>query len=105
VTTLDVVRANTFVAEKKGLDVSKTNVPVIGGHSGVTILPLLSQIVPKVTFTDEELVSLTDRIQNAGTEVVEAKAGAVSFCLQVYLIFMFELIDRYSLKLTFTKIQ
>ena len=44
VTTLDIVRANTFVAEAKGLDVSTVNVPVIGGHSGVTILPLLSQV-------------------------------------------------------------
>ena len=42
--TLDVVRANTFVAEAKGLDVGQTNVPVVGGHSGVTILPLLSQV-------------------------------------------------------------
>jgi len=83
VTTLDVVRANTFIAEKKGLDVAKTNVPVIGGHSGVTILPLLSQVVPKVSFTDEELVSLTERIQNAGTEVVEAKAGAGSATLSM----------------------
>ena len=30
--------------EKKGLDVTKTIVPVIGGHSGKTILPLLSQV-------------------------------------------------------------
>lgn len=44
VTTLDIVRSNTFVAEAKGLDVTKTSVPVIGGHSGVTILPLLSQV-------------------------------------------------------------
>lgn len=28
----------------QGLDVEKVNVPVIGGHSGVTILPLLSQV-------------------------------------------------------------
>lgn len=42
--TLDVVRANTFVAEAKNLNVEQTNVPVIGGHSGVTILPLLSQV-------------------------------------------------------------
>lgn len=83
VTTLDVVRANTFVAELKGLDVSKTNVPVIGGHSGVTILPLLSQVVPKVSFTDDEIVALTTRIQNAGTEVVEAKAGAGSATLSM----------------------
>ena len=78
VTTLDVVRSNTFVSEAKGLNVAETNIPVIGGHSGVTILPLLSQASPKTSFTNEELEKLTDRIQNAGTEVVNAKAGAVS---------------------------
>ncbi len=44
VTSLDIVRANTFVAEAKGLDVKDVDVPVIGGHAGVTILPLLSQV-------------------------------------------------------------
>lgn len=45
VTTLDVVRANTFVAECKGLDMKDVDVPVIGGHAGNTILPLLSQVI------------------------------------------------------------
>lgn len=44
VTTLDVVRAKTFYAEKAGLDVSSVDVPVIGGHAGITILPLFSQV-------------------------------------------------------------
>lgn len=44
VTTLDVVRANTFVAQAKGLDLKEVDVPVIGGHAGITILPLLSQV-------------------------------------------------------------
>ena len=44
VTTLDVVRANTFVAGLKGLDLRQVDVPVIGGHAGETILPLLSQV-------------------------------------------------------------
>lgn len=44
VTTLDVLRANTFISEKKGLAATKTSVPVVGGHAGVTILPLLSQV-------------------------------------------------------------
>jgi len=73
VTTLDVVRANTFVVcisirfamirctilyffmgskfihfclqgEVLGLDPREVNVPVIGGHAGITILPLLSQV-------------------------------------------------------------
>ena len=36
------------------------------------------QTSPKVQFTDDEIAKLTDRIQNAGTEVVNAKAGTVS---------------------------
>lgn len=44
ITTLDVVRANTFVAEAKGLDVKDVDVPVVGGHAGATILPILSQV-------------------------------------------------------------
>ncbi|MBS9431404.1 malate dehydrogenase [Photorhabdus hainanensis] len=82
ITTLDVIRSNTFVAELKDKKPQEIEVPVIGGHSGVTILPLLSQI-PGVSFTDEELVALTKRIQNAGTEVVEAKAGGGSATLSM----------------------
>ncbi|MBE8596546.1 malate dehydrogenase [Xenorhabdus sp. BG5] len=82
VTTLDIIRSNTFVAELKDKKVEEIEVPVIGGHSGVTILPLLSQI-PGVSFTDEEVEALTKRIQNAGTEVVEAKAGGGSATLSM----------------------
>ena len=82
VTTLDVIRSNTFIAEKKGLDVDKVNTTVIGGHSGNTILPLLSQI-EGVEFSEEEQAQLTDRIQNAGTEVVDAKAGGGSATLSM----------------------
>jgi len=83
VTTLDIVRSNTFVAEAKDLDINDVDVPVIGGHAGITILPLLSQTYPKCEFTPEELENLTVRIQNAGTEVVEAKAGAGSATLSM----------------------
>ena len=82
VTTLDVVRANTFVAENQKLDVSKTNVPVIGGHAGTTILPLLSQ-VPGTKFSDADIAALTHRIQFGGDEVVQAKDGAGSATLSM----------------------
>ncbi|KAK6128247.1 hypothetical protein DH2020_038020 [Rehmannia glutinosa] len=59
------------------------DVPVVGGHAGITILPLLSKTNPSVAFTDEEVQELTVRIQNAGTEVVEAKAGAGSATLSM----------------------
>uniref|UniRef100_A0A914WP15 Malate dehydrogenase n=1 Tax=Plectus sambesii TaxID=2011161 RepID=A0A914WP15_9BILA len=83
VTTLDVVRAQAFVSTMKGTDVSKTTVPVIGGHAGVTIIPLLSQVKPSVKFSDSEVKPLTERIQDAGTEVVQAKAGAGSATLSM----------------------
>lgn len=85
VTSLDVLRSETFVAELKGKDVNNVRVPVIGGHSGVTILPLLSQATEtdKIAFTAEEVEALTKRIQNAGTEVVEAKAGGGSATLSM----------------------
>ncbi|MCH1920226.1 malate dehydrogenase [Shewanella sp. A3A] len=82
VTTLDVIRSETFVAELKGKNVADVKVNVIGGHSGVTILPLLSQI-DGVSFTEDEVAALTKRIQNAGTEVVEAKAGGGSATLSM----------------------
>jgi malate dehydrogenase len=75
VTTLDVVRANTFVALAKGLEPHQVNVPVVGGHSGSTIIPIISQCVPDISFPPEERYEITRQIQNAGTDVVEAKAG------------------------------
>ncbi|XP_033333228.1 malate dehydrogenase 2 [Megalopta genalis] len=83
VTTLDIVRSNTFIAEAKGLDPQKTSVPVIGGHSGITIIPLISQCKPSVSFPEDQLKALTLRIQEAGTEVVKAKAGTGSATLSM----------------------
>jgi len=82
VTTLDVIRANTFVAEIAGKSTADVDVNVIGGHSGVTILPLLSS-VPGVKLKQADIEKLTPRIQEAGTEVVEAKAGAGSATLSM----------------------
>ena len=82
VTTLDVIRSNTFVAQTVGKSTDEVNVNVIGGHSGVTILPLLSS-VPGAELAQADIEALTPRIQEAGTEVVEAKAGAGSATLSM----------------------
>jgi malate dehydrogenase len=83
VTSLDIIRANTFISQAKGLDVNQVNCPVVGGHSGVTIVPLISQCSPPVSFPMDERAAMTTRIQNAGTEVVEAKAGQGSATLSM----------------------
>ncbi|KAI6834904.1 malate dehydrogenase, partial [Hortaea werneckii] len=43
VTTLDVVRASRFISQLKNTDPANENITVVGGHSGATIVPLLSQ--------------------------------------------------------------
>ena len=85
VTSLDLVRARTFVAEAAGVDVNTLSIPVVGGHAGKSILPLLSQATPSVLdkLTQAQVEALTTRIQNGGTEVVNAKAGAGSATLSM----------------------
>merc|ERR1711881_677615 len=83
VTTLDIVRAQAFIAEASGNDVAEQDVPVIGGHAGITIIPVISQANPVASFPEEQVQALTARIQDAGTEVVKAKAGAGSATLSM----------------------
>lgn len=83
VSTLDVVRARAFIGEALGVDPQQVIIPVIGGHSGVTILPVLSQCQPAFKGNQSTIEKLTVRIQEAGTEVVKAKAGAGSATLSM----------------------
>ncbi|KAI9881394.1 MAG: Malate dehydrogenase, cytoplasmic [Pleopsidium flavum] len=84
VTTLDVVRAETFVQDITGeRDPSKTVIPVIGGHSGETIVPLFSQAKPAVKIPEDKLDALVKRVQFGGDEVVKAKDGAGSATLSM----------------------
>uniref|UniRef100_A0A0D6QSN2 Malate dehydrogenase n=1 Tax=Araucaria cunninghamii TaxID=56994 RepID=A0A0D6QSN2_ARACU len=85
VTMLDVVRAKTFYAAKAGVPVEMVNVPVVGGHAGITILPLFSQATPQPNspLSEEDIKALTKRTQDGGTEVVEAKAGKGSATLSM----------------------
>ncbi|KAL1740882.1 lactate/malate dehydrogenase [Schizophyllum fasciatum] len=87
VTTLDVVRASTFVAEKLGdlAQAARVSVPVVGGHSGVTIVPLFSQSSHPLPagLTADERAALVKRVQFGGDEVVQAKAGTGSATLSM----------------------
>jgi malate dehydrogenase len=82
VTTLDVVRASRFVSEIKGSDPASENITVVGGHSGVTIVPLISQ-AGHTDISGEKLDNLVNRIQFGGDEVVKAKDGAGSATLSM----------------------
>ncbi|KAG6899350.1 Malate dehydrogenase, cytoplasmic [Termitomyces sp. T159_Od127] len=83
VTTLDVVRATRFLAGVSGAKTSETAVTVIGGHSGPTIVPLLSQNPHGKPVSGEAYAKLVHRIQYGGDEVVKAKDGAGSATLSM----------------------
>ncbi len=80
VTTLDVVRASRFVSEIKDTDPADENITVVGGHSGVTIVPLFSQSSHPDLVGNEALLN---RVQFGGDEVVKAKDGAGSATLSM----------------------
>ncbi|KAI5861536.1 malate dehydrogenase-like protein [Durotheca rogersii] len=82
VTTLDVVRANRFVSEIQNTDPKFEHITVVGGHSGVTIVPLFSQSRYPALSSNEALIN---RVQFGGDEVVKAKDGAGSATLSMAL--------------------
>lgn len=60
ITTLDVIRASTFVAHALNMpDPKALKIPVVGGHSGATILPLFSLAKPTVNLTEEQRDAIT----------------------------------------------
>merc|ERR1711976_1018422 len=83
VTTLDIVRANKFVGEITGKNPNFINVPVIGGHAGVTIMPVFSQDKTAASIDKDKIEALDKRVQDAGTEVVNAKNGKGSATLSM----------------------
>jgi len=83
VTTLDCVRANKFVSEITGDPVNDVNIPVVCGHAGATILPLFSQDTAGKKIPADKLMDLDKRVQEAGTEVVNAKNGKGSATLSM----------------------
>jgi len=83
VTTLDVVRANSFLRASGGE--TNDNVNVIGGHSGETIVPIFSNCKDGGfnKMNKEDQIKLIKRVQFGGDEVVKAKSGGGSATLSM----------------------
>merc|ERR1719291_1110307 len=61
VTTLDCVRANKFIADMTGKHPKDIEVPVIGGHAGITIMPVFSQDPIAATIDTSKIEALDKR--------------------------------------------
>jgi len=81
VTTLDVVRASRFISQINNSDPANEHITVVGGHSGQTIVPLLSQA--GYHLEGKQLDDYVYRVQFGGDEVVKAKDGAGSATLSM----------------------
>jgi hypothetical protein len=75
VTTLVCVRASKFVGQITGKNLNFIDVSVIGGRAGVIIMPVFSQDKTAATIDIEKIPDLDKRVQDAGTEIVNAKNG------------------------------
>eukprot|EP00931_Biecheleriopsis_adriatica_P110243 TRINITY_DN844_c0_g1_i1.p1 TRINITY_DN844_c0_g1~~TRINITY_DN844_c0_g1_i1.p1 ORF type:complete len:349 (-),score=83.22 TRINITY_DN844_c0_g1_i1:103-1149(-) len=83
VTSLDIVRANKFVHEITSAPLHSIDVPVVGGHAGTTILPLFSQVPAMKNVPADQIPALDKHVQDAGTDVVNAKGGKGSATLSM----------------------
>merc|ERR1712087_288477 len=83
VTTLDCVRASKFIGSVTGKNPNFIRIPVVGGHAGATILPLFSQDKTAASVDAEKIPDLDKKVQDAGTEVVNAKGGKGSATLSM----------------------
>lgn len=83
VTTLDCVRAERFIGEFLNISPTMVKIPVIGGHAGTTILPIMSQCKPPMKAGRECIASIIKRVQTGGEEIIQAKEGKGSATLSM----------------------
>lgn len=76
---IDQMRAERFYAEAIGQEPKKTYVPVVGGHADNTTVPLFSKARPNVPLTEEETITLIQRVREAGKRVVQVRDRIINF--------------------------
>ncbi|CAH0397542.1 unnamed protein product [Chilo suppressalis] len=75
ITTVDHLRAQSLYATENNLPARGCIVPVIGGRSGKTAIPLLSQAKPKCQMNEKAIQEFTSKFQKCDENIREAKKG------------------------------
>ncbi|CAG9563029.1 unnamed protein product [Danaus chrysippus] len=82
ITHIDTTRARAFISNTLNVNPRHLYVPVIGGHSDETIVPLFSNLCPSHYSVGHcEADTLTRLIKKSGTEVLNRKHGSDSSTL------------------------
>lgn len=82
ITHIDTARCRAFVGNALKVNPRSLQVPVVGGHSEETIVPLFSNLTPTTYSIDGcKADTITRLLRKAGTEVIMHKYGADSSTL------------------------
>ncbi|KOB78213.1 Malate dehydrogenase [Operophtera brumata] len=82
ITHIDTARSRAFAGDALNVNPRDLEVPVIGGHSDKTIVPLFSNLTPSYYQVDAcQADMLTRLVRKAGTEVLINKQGTESATL------------------------
>lgn len=89
VTAIDALRAQCMYASENLLFPGECYVPVIGGHSEKTMVPLLSKTKPHVDMNEKHIQEFTLRVRKCDDMVIQAKKGwsptlSLSFSILVF---------------------
>ncbi|XP_047989262.1 malate dehydrogenase-like [Leguminivora glycinivorella] len=75
VTEIDRIRVQTLYGARHGMAPEECFVPVIGGHSDKTTVPLVSQARPGFEMSEPEVRQFVNEVQRYESTVTEAKQG------------------------------
>nr|CAH7733319.1 unnamed protein product [Callosobruchus chinensis] len=89
ITALDTVRANTVVANSLKIEPEKVMVPVIGGYSEETRVPVLSQVHPTIQFSSLQYFHIQEQIEQITMSIRKPEQKTPSGFLAAFAIARF----------------
>ncbi|CAH2092145.1 unnamed protein product [Euphydryas editha] len=96
ITHIDTARTRTLLGKTLNVSPHHLHVPVIGGHSDETIIPLFSNLLPSHYYIKQhQAEALTRLVRKSGTEVLNLKQGNDSATLAMAWSIN-EFVDRIS---------
>ncbi|XP_038213546.1 malate dehydrogenase-like [Zerene cesonia] len=75
ITAVDAMRAQALYASENNLNPEECIVPVIGGHSEKTLLPLISQSKPECEMDEKKVRDFVNKVRKVGEFSTNARKG------------------------------
>lgn len=105
ITTIDYIRAQCLFANENKLKPKECKVPVIGGRSNKTIIPLLSQSKPTIEMEEKLAQEFTTKLRSCDEVITNAKSGwsptlAVAYSVLCFVRALIDALDSRQTKVS-----